>query len=86
MADGKKSEAKPDPRIAILDGTCDVEATESPFGKRWHQEEIVLRDQHLAALKEGKVLALDVREEYVVFLKLDPTVANNKLGRLHGVH
>jgi len=86
MADGKKSEAKPGPRIVILDGTCDVEATEKPFGKRWHQEEILLRDEHLAALKQGKVLALDVREEYVVFLKLDPTVANNKLRQLHGVH
>ncbi len=25
----------PDPRIAIVDGPCDVEETEQPFGKRW---------------------------------------------------
>ncbi|MDI6773353.1 MAG: hypothetical protein QME77_12315 [bacterium] len=74
MSDRPKSEQGPDPRIAVLDETCDVEETERPFGKRWHQEEIVLRPEHLTALQEGKVLALDVREEYVVFLKLDVRV------------
>lgn len=60
-----------DPAVAIVDDVCDVEETEKPFGKRWHQEEIVIRHEHLAALAEGKILALDVREEYVVFVKLD---------------
>lgn len=68
---------KPDSRIAILDGICDVEESEKPFGKRWHQEEIVLRAKHVAALQEGNVLALDVCEEYVVFLTLDPSVTAN---------
>ena len=67
-----------DVRIAILDDVCDVEETEKPFGKRWHQEEIVLHDKHLAALFEGKVLAIDVREEYVVFLKLAPNINTGK--------
>jgi hypothetical protein len=62
-----------DPRVAILDQVCDVEASEKPFGKRWHQEGIVLQNEHLAALLEGKVLALDVREEYAVLLKLPGT-------------
>lgn len=74
MHDRLKGEKEPDPRIAVLDDTCDVKEAEKPFGKRWHQEEIVLRAEHLTALHEGKVLALDVREEYVVFLKLDAGV------------
>lgn len=75
MGDRREAEPQPDPRIAVLDDVCDVEETEKPFGKRWHQEEIVLRPEHLAALQEGKVLAVDVREEYVVFLTLDVEVA-----------
>ncbi len=77
MGDREGSQVKPDPRVAVLDGVCDVAKSEKPFGKRWHQEEIVLRPEHLAALREGKVLALDVREEYVVFLKLEPSVGAN---------
>jgi hypothetical protein len=66
-----------DPRIAIVDAVCDVEESEQPFGKRWRQEEVVLSAEHLAALQEGKILALDVQEEYVVFVKLDAAVAAN---------
>lgn len=66
-----------DPRVAIVDAVWDVEQSEQPFGKRWRQEEVVLSAKHLAALQEGKILALDVQEEYVVFLKLDPAVTTN---------
>jgi len=66
-----------DPHIAIVEAVCDVEQSEQPFGKRWRQEEVVLSAEHLAALQEGKILALDVQEEYVVFVKLDPAVAAN---------
>lgn len=66
-----------DPRIAIVEAVCDVEESEQPFGKRWRQEEVVLSAEHLAALQEGKILALDVQGEYVVFVKLDPAVAAN---------
>lgn len=66
-----------DPRIAIVEAVCDVEESEQPFGKRWRQEEVVLNAEHLAALQAGKILALDVQEEYVVFVKLDPSVAAN---------
>jgi len=67
----------PDSRIAIVDAVCDVEQSEQPFGKRWRQEEVVLSAEHLAALQGGKLLALDVQEEYVVFVKLDTAVAAN---------
>jgi len=70
MGKMRESEQKTDPRIAVLDEVCDVEETERPFGKRWHQEEVVLSPEHVAALQAGKVLAVDVREEYVVFLRL----------------
>jgi hypothetical protein len=65
----RESEQTSDPRIAVLDEVCDVEETERPFGKRWHQEEVILSPEHVAALQTGKVLAVDVREEYVVFLR-----------------
>ena len=66
-----------DLRIAIVDAICDVEESEQPFGKRWRQQEVVLSAEHLTALREGKMLALDVQEEYVVFVKLDAAVAAN---------
>ncbi|HSW10812.1 MAG TPA: hypothetical protein VLK32_07930 [Bacillota bacterium] len=71
----KEAGSQTDPRIAVVDNICNVEETEKPFGKRWHQEVIVLQAEHLAALSEGKVVAVDVCEEYVVFLKLDARVA-----------
>jgi hypothetical protein len=37
-----------------------------------------LTPAHLAALRRGKRLALDVQGEYVVFLKLDPTVPSHR--------
>jgi hypothetical protein len=70
-----------DPRIVIADEVVDVEQTEQPFGKRWRQEEVVLGPEHLAALQEGKWLAVDVQEEYVVFVRLDSGVA----GKVKGV-
>lgn len=73
-----------DPRIAIVDAVCDVEESEQPFGKRWRQQEVVLSAEHLAALQEGKILALDVQEEYVVFVKLDAAVAANLKESGHG--
>ena len=68
----KKNPIKPEPRVTVVDAVQDVEGTERPFGKRWRQEEVTLNADHLDALRQGKYLALDVQEEYVVFLKLDP--------------
>jgi hypothetical protein len=47
-----------------------VEETEQPFGKRWGGEIMTLTKEHLAALHEGKLVAVDVMNEYVVFLRL----------------
>jgi hypothetical protein len=55
--------------VVILDAPIDVEITESPFGKRYMGADVQLNAKHLEALKAGKTLAVDVMNEYVVFLK-----------------
>jgi len=59
------------PVVAIVDGICDVEETCQPFGKRWLSQRVKLTEAHLLALRAGKLLAVDVNEEYVVFLQRD---------------
>ncbi len=63
-----------DSRVAVVETVLDVGESQKPFGKRWNQEEINLNISHLEALRQGKCLAVDVQEEYVVFLKLAPSV------------
>ena len=60
----------PIPALAIVDESYDVEETTQPFGKRWGGEVMTLTKEHLAALQEGKLVAVDVMAEYVVFLRL----------------
>jgi len=59
-----------DSSLAIVDAPFEVEETEQPFGKRWGGEIMTLSKEHLAALQEGKLVAVDVMNEYVVFLRL----------------
>lgn len=59
-----------DPSLVIVDAPFDVEETEQPFGKRWGGESMTLTKEHLAALHEGKLVAVDVMNEYVVFLRM----------------
>jgi len=59
-----------DSSIAIVDAPFDVEETDQPFGERWGGEIMTLTQEHLAALQDGKVVAVDVMNEYVVFLRL----------------
>lgn len=59
-----------DPVLAIVDAPFDVEKTEKPFGKRWGGEIMTLTKEHLTALLEGKLVAVDVMNEYIVFLRL----------------
>lgn len=62
---------KSDSRVAIVTTPFDVDVITQPFGKRWRQEEITLTAEHVEALQTGKWLALDVLDEYVVFVRLD---------------
>jgi hypothetical protein len=59
-----------DTTLAIVDAPFNVEETKQPFGKRWGGEVMTLTKEHLAALHEGKLVAVDVMNEYVVFLRL----------------
>ena len=68
--------------LAIVDAPFDVEETDQPFGQRWGGEIMTLSKEHLAALREGKLLAVDVMNEYVVFLRLQEK--DQSEGRAHG--
>ena len=65
-----------DSSLAIVDAPFEVEETEQPFGKRWGGEIMTLTKEHLAALQEGKLVAVDVMNEYVVFLRLQTKSEN----------
>ncbi|MDP2760750.1 MAG: hypothetical protein Q8O64_10185 [Sideroxyarcus sp.] len=65
-----------DSSIAIVDAPFDVEETDQPFGERWGGEIMTLTQEHLAALQEGKLVAVDVMNEYVVFLRLQTKSEN----------
>jgi len=67
---------EPDPTLAIVDAPFDVEETDQPFGKRWGGEIMTLSKEHLAALQDGKSVAVDVMNEYVVFLRLQTKSEN----------
>ena len=41
-----------------------------PSLKRWRQEVMTLTAEHLASLQAGKLVAVDVQNEYVLFLRL----------------
>jgi len=64
----------PDPRLAIVDAPFDCDQSEQPFGRRWRQESIILTNEHLTALQQGRLVALDVQGEYVVYLGLDAVI------------
>lgn len=66
----KASAMETEPILAIVDAPFNVEETDKPFGKRWGGETMTLTQEHLAALQEGKLVAVDVMNEYVLFLRL----------------
>ena len=62
--------------IAIVPAPFDAaHGADTPFGHRWGGEIATLSPEHLAALTKGKTLALDVRDEYVLFVKADQGAA-----------
>ena len=62
---------KSDEQAVIVDAMFDTEEVDSPFGKRYGSEKLVLTAEHLEALQQGKLLVVDVLGEYVVFVELD---------------
>lgn len=67
---------EPEPVLAIVDKPYDVLESDQPFGKRWGDEVMTLTKEHLTALQEGKLVAVDVQGEYVVFLRLQAEYGN----------
>lgn len=63
---------------ATVNAPFDIETEEKPFGKRWGGQTINLTKEDLTSLQSGKLIALDVMNEYVIYLKLDENTNNNK--------
>ena len=58
------------PAVTIVPDTFDAtDGVETPFGKRWGGDVIHLCAEHIAALQAGQTLAVDVKNEYVMFLQ-----------------
>lgn len=58
-----------DEYVAIVDKIFDTEETQKPFGKHCASQLITLKPEHLMALQQGRLLAIDDQGEYVVYLK-----------------
>ncbi len=62
--------------IRIVDQPVDAtDGVDTPFGRRWGGDVVSLTAAHLAAIKSGQTLALDVQNEYVLFLRSDSASA-----------
>ena len=60
----------PNLTVAIVPDSFDAtDGVETPFGKRWGGDVIQLSAEQIAALQMGQTIAIDVQNEYVVFLQ-----------------
>ena len=58
--------------IAIVNDAMSPQDGDTVFGQRWGNGEIItITPKEVQALMVGKLLALDVEGEYVVYLQLD---------------
>lgn len=58
--------------VAIVNEVLDPLDGDTVFGKRWGNGYLIkITAKELSALTEGKILALDVEGEYVVYLQRD---------------
>ena len=48
-----------------------TDGADTPFGQRWGGDIAKLTPAHIAAIKSGKTLAVDVQNEYVLFVQAD---------------
>ena len=62
---------KSDEQAVIVDAMFDTEEVDSPFGRRYGSEKLVLTAEQLQTLQQGKLLVVDVLGEYVLFVELD---------------
>ncbi len=61
-------------QTVIIDAMFDTEKVDSPFGKRYGSEKLVLTAEHLQALQQSKTLVVDVLGEYVLFVEMDKSI------------
>jgi hypothetical protein len=61
---------KREPIVAITDKYISADEGDTVFGKRWGSQIITMDAEQLAALQQGKYLALDVQGEYIVYLQM----------------
>jgi len=54
----------------LLDKPIDIENEVTPFGKRWGGQIFSLTEEDIEHLKEGRLIGLDVQNEYIIYLKL----------------
>ena len=53
----------------ILDNKIDIENNHTPFGKRWGGQVISITNDDIENLKNGKLIGLDIQNEYIVYLQ-----------------
>jgi hypothetical protein len=59
--------------LETVDAAFDASnGAETPFGHRWGGDVVTLSSGHIEVMRSGQTLALDVMNEYVVFLKAEP--------------
>lgn len=56
----------------ILVNTIDIENETTPFGKRYGGDVFIITDEDIENLKNGKLIGLDVQNEYISYLKYKP--------------
>lgn len=71
--DASTAPASASESIAIVEASFDASnGAHTPFGHRWGGDVVTLSSAHLEVMRSGQTLALDVMNEYVVFLKAEP--------------
>jgi len=56
----------------VLNDTIDIENETTPFGKRYGGDVFIITDEDIENLKNGKLIGLDVQNEYISYLKYKP--------------
>lgn len=58
-----------DKKVQVVKSVFPVDGNETLFGKRWGGEVVELSEDDINALLKEKIIAIDVNDEYVVFVK-----------------
>ena len=53
----------------LLDEIVDIENEPTPFGKRYGGDVFTITEEDIENLRNGKLIALDVQNEYITYLR-----------------